>query len=90
MEFFTNRTSAAQYTWFYFKSNLVQSGGFKIFDVLTEAEVGDVNLTSNSQVRWWNETPTANEVVVEMKNVSDSGDISAGTIPVKLYKFRAG
>ena len=90
MEFFTNRTSTAQYTWFYFKSNLVQSGGFKIFDVLTEAEVGDVNLTSNSQVRWWNETPTANEVVIEMKNVSDSGDISAGTIPVKLYKFRAG
>ena len=90
-EFLTGRSSVTANSWYYFDSDIVQAGGLKIFDEGTgdwDVEKGDITLTSASQVKYWNENPVANELVIEMKNVSAAGDIAAGSIPLELYRFR--
>ena len=88
MEFLTGRLSPASNTYFTFDPDLLIAGGIKIYDEATDDEVGDINFNSGAQVRWWNENPIANEVVVEFKNVITSGDIAANFIPLEVYKFR--
>ena len=88
MEFLTGRVSPASNTNFTFDYELLVAGGINIYDEATDDHVGTINFNSGAQVRWWNENPVANEVVILFQNVTTSGDIAAGFIPLELYKFR--
>ena len=88
MEFLTGRISPASDTNFTFSPLLISAGGLNIYDEATDDHVGTINFNSGAQVRWYNEDPVANEVVVLFQNVTTSGDIASNFIPLELYKFR--
>lgn len=88
MQWLTGRTSPASYTNFTFSHLLTSAGGLNIYDEATNDHVGTINFNSGAQVRWWNENPVENEVVVLFENVTTSGDIASNFIPLELYKFR--
>lgn len=86
-EFLTGRGSVSTNVWYTFDYDIIVNSGIIVIDEATGNEVGDIVVYSNSQIRYWNETPTANELVVEMKNVNPAGDIAAGFIPLELYQY---
>lgn len=88
MEFLTGRTSPASNTNFTFSPAIVSAGGVNVYDESTGDQVGSINISSGAQVRWYNEAPTANEVVIIFQNVTSSGDIASNVGVLELHKFR--
>ena len=58
----------------------------EVFDGATNK--GGIIFSSSTTVKYWNENPVANEVVIKFTNVTTTFDIAAGFISTKLYKFR--
>ena len=93
ISFFTGRSasSVSQNTLYNFKSNIIDNGGFNVFEEDISDDLGNINITSASSVRWYitsNLSPTANVYTVELRNVSSTGDLTAGTGPTDDHKFR--
>ena len=82
----TGRSSISQNVWYGLDTSLINGGGFKVFDS-TPTEEGDVNLLSNSQMRYVND---GLEYFVEVKNVSASGNMHTAFTANDQHKFRKG
>lgn len=93
MAFFTGRTagSIATNTLYNFKSDLVNNGGVNVFEEDISNDLGDINITSSSSLRFYittNLSPTANVYTIELRNVSSTGDLTVGSGPTDDHKFR--
>lgn len=82
----SGRSSVSQNTWYTVDSSLSTGGGFKIFDS-TPTEEGDINLLSNSQVKYVND---GLQYFVQVKNVSGAGNFVSTFTTNDQHKFRKG
>ena len=82
----TGLSSISQNVWYGLDTSLITGGGFKVFDS-TPTEEGDVNLLSNSQMRYVND---GLEYFIEVKNVSASGNMHTAFTANDQHKFRIG
>lgn len=82
----SGRSSVSQNTWYLVDSSLITAGGFKIFDS-TPTEEGDINLLSNSQVKYVND---GLQYFVQVKNVSGAGNFVSTFTTNDQHKFRKG